>query len=211
MTDIIFADQLSLSGSFTGSFRGQDAAYRLIGIQHIFSGTTAYSASVSDVRAILVECVGGGGSGAGSIPGNAAGGGGGGGGYASKFITNCSASYTCSVGIAGTGSSQLSGQNGGVTSFGNPIVCAASGGNGGDGNGPGGFGGSGSVGDFLVIGSDGDNGIASLQLGGNGGGTVYGGGTTAIGRLYGGGGAGVGGTATPKIGANGVIRVWEYV
>lgn len=142
--------------------------------------------------AIFVECVGsGGGSGgtAATTSQAAAAGGGGGGAYAASLITNPSASYSYTIGTAGSAGSAGNnpGTAGGDTTFGSSLVVAKGGGGGNGssagtafGQQSGGVGGaaSSSTGSITIDGGDGTNGVilsATQAVGGFGGaGAVYG-------------------------------------
>lgn len=183
----------------------------------ITSGTT-FTPSIG-VKALYVECVGGGGAGGGcASPGSgnvSIGGGGGGGGYAAVWVLVPKSSYTIAVGAGGTGVSGAAGNAGGATTFDSPSICTAGGGNGGSFTAatttlqptPGAAAGSGTTGTLLLTGQDGGNaliiGVGSAQaVSGAGGGSELGGGSGgarsglntnaagAAGHNYGGGGAG---------------------
>lgn len=193
------------------------------------------------ITAILVECIGAGGGAAGVataagtanvVPG------GGGGGYAEKFIANPDASYAYSVGAGGAGGAagDNPGSTGGNTTFGSPSVCTATGGTGGTTGGTGtasniaggpGNGGAGTVGDILLTGSDGGNGIrlsGTIGASGTGGAAARGGGTVRAKSAAGAGANGFapGGGAQGALvlngsaavaggsGADGRIVVWEF-
>jgi hypothetical protein len=97
------------------------AAYTLRGITTYTTGSGTYTVP-DGVRALFVECVGGGG-GAGGIVGATLGlgivAGGGGGGYSCKLYTSLSATYAYEVGAGGAGGAAASnGSTGGNTIFG---------------------------------------------------------------------------------------------
>jgi len=116
------------------------SGYTLKGITYLTSGTAATYTTPANVRAIYVECVGGGGGG-GGVDGQGSGtgggaGGGAGGGYVAKLITSPSATYTYTIGAGGTGGA--AGANGGTvggdTTFTDgTITLTATSGNGGGG------------------------------------------------------------------------------
>lgn len=194
-------------------------------------------------RALMVECIGGGGGGGGAL-GTAtttmSAAGGGGGGYARKFVTSPAASYTYTIGAAGSAGANTgtAGGAGGGTSFGATSVCTATGGSGGGtGNaaatGPvqtstGGAGGivSGTIGDLVLRGGDGLGGLrwsGTAGASGAGGAAACGGGAVqgnanqaagSAGSQYGGGGSGALSTSTTGFaggaGAAGCIIVTEY-
>jgi hypothetical protein len=226
------------SGSFTVDTYGRVTAvtnvtaYHLKGITYLTSGTSATYTTPSNVRAIYVECIGGGGGG-GGVDGQGAGtgagaGGGGGGGYVAKLITSPSASYTYTVGAGGTGgaSGANNGANGSATTFTDgTITLTADGGNAGGGHTASASnayynqvaGGDGSGGDIVVGGQKGgarSRGNFVQYYGGYGGGSFFGqggggnGGTNATGTAgtrygCGGGGGGVDSTTTNYAGGDG--------
>jgi hypothetical protein len=177
----------------------------------------------SNVKYIKVRMVAGGGNGGnGGITGGTVetgGGGGGGGGYIEAYITSPSASYSYTVGSAGSGSTFggfLTAQSGSVGSSG-----ALSG--------DGGAGGGGSiiatpgVTGFVSFGQGGGGGdrddLSATTSGGVGGSSVLGGGGRSIisnsssGAAFGFGGGGAGGRGPTGIGGsgkNGIIIIEEY-
>jgi hypothetical protein len=214
------------------------SGYRLIRIFMITAGGT-YTPTAG-TRALYVECTGGQGGGGGcpATTANAStSGGGGGGAYAASWITTVAASYAVTIGAGGSGGAAgaNAGGNAGDTLFGS--VITAKGGLGGSaGTAPGtaataAYGGAtqtGSVGDLVINGSAGTTGVvisgglAALGLGGftpvlgtigsaAAGTWIIAG--SAGGRTAGDGSANVG-TAPAAAGgggANGVIRVWEFM
>lgn len=207
---INFAGPVAASGT---------AAYLLKGITYLTSGTAATYTTPSNVRAIYVECVGGG-AGGGGVDGQGAGTGGGGGGGSgagcvAKLITSPSATYTYTVGAGGTGGTAgpNNGVDGGNTTFaGGSVTLTAGGGNAGLGitaassnaNYLGSAGGTGSGGDIVIGGQRGGartRGNFAQYFGGAGSGSVFGvggggsGGANAAGdagTMYGAGGGGGG-------------------
>ena len=201
---------VSNNSSWYGDISTGSAAYNLVSIRTFTTGTT-YAPTVG-TRAIMIEMVGGGGSGqAGSTPtaGNAScGGGGGSGGYARKFFTgvNLASSYTYSVGSGGVGpaAGTSPGATGGDTTFTGPgsVTVTAFGGAGGltstlttstftPAIGPGGAGGAVSTnGDVNIGGEGGDYCIATNNdgpyiIGGKGGAGMFGGAGTPDYRVAG--------------------------
>lgn len=165
----------------------------------------------SDVGSIKVRGVGGGGGCAGGPIGAC---GAGAGGYFEKYIASALASYTVTVGAAGS----ISGGVGGTTSF--DIVCSAVGGSGALGGVIlGSPGGSATGGDVNTQGGGGQYGGAwsSNNYFGGGGCSFFGGGapgainntTGSVGAVNSGGGAS-GGTTTGAIGGSGIVIVDEY-
>lgn len=190
-------------------------------------------------KAILVECVGGGGSG-GSVAGVASasgvGGAGAGGSYANKLIASPAASYAYVVGAGGAApaAGANNGNAGGDTTFGATLVVAKGGGGG---NGitastiyegaAGGVAQAGSVGDVTIAGSDGTTGIslsATAQVPSLGGAAASGGGSTrpgnslstggGAGKAPGGGGTGAAANSATSqpggAGAGGIIVITEF-
>lgn len=110
-------------------------AYTLRSIQYLTSGTAATYTTPSNCRALRVICLGGGGGG-GGVDGQGAGtagvgGGGQAGGFVERFITSPQASYTYTIGAAGTAGAGLSGGNGGdggTTTFSGGAVSMSAGG-----------------------------------------------------------------------------------
>jgi len=206
-----------------GTYQSTAATPGLIRAPQILTSGTSYT-TPSNCNHIYVEVVGGGG---GSAPGYCAGGGGGGGYSAKYFSVSPSTAYTYAIGAGGT-----AGGNGGTTSFTGPaaVTIQATGGStstGGtgtqNGNGLGGAGGIGSGGDLNVTGQGGSGGVAGMNglygNGGQGGSSVLGGGgygnnsgAGIPGGVYGGGAGGCGYvTQTGAAGAQGVIRIWEFI
>ena len=207
-------------------------AYRLKGITYLTSGTAATYTTPANVRAIYVECVGGG-AGGGGVDGQGAGtgagaGGGSGAGCVAKLITSPSATYTYTIGAGGAGgaSGVNNGVDGGNTTFTDgTITLTGSGGNGGLGlqasatnaNYQGAAGGDGSGGDIVIGGQRGGartRGNFAQYFGGFGGGSIFGqgnggaGGTNAAGEAAvrygcGGGGGGTDGTTSNYAGGAG--------
>jgi hypothetical protein len=214
------------------------ATYRLKQIVTLLSGTT-YTPTPG-TTAIYVEAVGAGAGGGGVTTDSAnsgGGGGGAGGGYAYKWILNPKASYTYAIGAGGAGGANGTGTTGGDTTFDSPSVVTAKGGAGGGGstasvapkidNGGNGVGGG--VGDHSWPGSSGDPGVAmsvTVCRSGSGGPSALGG-AGATGRKVqgvgnsaaansGGGGSGAnmisgGASVAGGNGADGFIRIWEFV
>lgn len=190
------------------------AAYTLRSIQTYTSGSGTYTVP-SGVRALYVECVGGGG-GAGGVDGQGAGtaaasGGGGGAGYCAKLITSLEASYSYAVGAGGAGGTAgaNNGSAGDASTFsGGTVSMSAGGGGGGAGvtaashaGGSPGDAGTSSGGDLNLTGGVGpysrvySANYTSLSLGGAGAGPLGGqmkiytaANTGATGNSYGGGG-----------------------
>jgi len=207
-------------------------AYHLKGITYLTSGTAATYTTPANVRAIYVECIGGG-AGGGGVDGQGAGtgagaGGGGGGGYVAKLITSPSASYTYTVGAGGTGGAAgaNNGASGNATTFTDgTITLTADGGTAGGGHTASASnahynqvaGGDGSGGDIVIGGQRGGartRGNFAQYYGGYGGGSFFGqggggaGGSNAAGSAgtrygCGGGGGGVDGTTSNYAGADG--------
>jgi hypothetical protein len=203
----------------------------LIRAPQILTSGTSYT-TPSNCTSIYVECVGGGGGSGGNAGSPSGSGGGGGGSYSAKYFTvTGSTSYTYAIGAGGTAgnsSGPSGGGTGGSTTFTvSATTITAAGGVGGVQSNtnatPGSAGGVGSGGDFNF--SGGPGGSASLSsngFGGNGGNSIFGGGgkgsSNAAGNNgvnYGGGAGGPSGGNSASnwvgnIGAQGVIRVWEY-
>lgn len=206
-------------------------------VQTFTSGTAATYTTPANCTRIDVEIVGGGAGGGGcasSAAAAGAAGGGGGGGYCFKRYNSPAATYTYTVGAAGTGGAagNNNGTNGGNTTF---DVMTAGGGNLGFGSGAaaspsfvaGGGGGTASGGDINIgggAGGHGAKGSANEAYGGHGGSSFFAGqiigaiDATAAGNPgngNGGGGAGGvninnGGTRAGGDGTVGLIRVTEY-
>jgi hypothetical protein len=109
------------TGTISASPSG--AGLLLNGITYLTSGTAATYTTPTGVRALYVECVGGGG-GSGGVDGQGSGtaaisGPGAGGGYCAKLITSPSATYTYTIGAGGAGgaSGANNGTTGGTTTF----------------------------------------------------------------------------------------------
>ena len=206
-----------------GTYQGTASVPGLIRAPQILTSGTSYT-TPSNCNHIYVEVVGGGG---GSTAGYCAGGAGGGGYSAKYFTVSPSTAYTYSIGAGGS-----AGGNGGTTSFTGPsaTTISATGGQTGtggtgtqNGNGLGGAGGIGSGGDINVAGQGGGGGIGGMNglygNGGTGGSSYLGGGgygnnsgAGIPGGLYGGGASGCGYvTQTGAAGAQGVIRIWEFI
>lgn len=195
---------VDLQGGLT---RAATAAYLMKGFQEYTSGSGVYTVP-TNVRAILVECLGAGG-GSGGCDGQGANtcansAGGGAGGYVMKWIASPAASYSYAVGALGAAgaSGANAGSNGGDTTFsGTGTSITAGGGVGGAGRTGvggsnmfnGGAGGTATGGDLNVPG----------QPGGNSG--VLGGDPTVVANggssMYGAGGVGSADTTTPTAGA----------
>jgi hypothetical protein len=220
---------INLVGPVTSS---GTASYLLKTIRYLTSGTAATYDTPDYVRAIYVECVGGG-AGGGGVDGQGAGtgvggGGGSGGGYVAKLITSPSASYTYTIGAGGAGgaSGVNNGSSGSNTTFTDgTITLNGNGGNGGLGllgsasnaNYQGAAGGDGSGGDIVIGGQRAgprSRGNFAQYFGGFGGGSVFGqgdggaGGTNAAGEAAvrygcGGGGGGSDGTSSNYAGGAG--------
>jgi hypothetical protein len=196
----------------------------------------------SGVRSLYVEVIGGGGGSAGALGTGSSGasaGGGAGGSYAAKYYASPAASYTYTIGGAGSAgaATPTAGGKGGDTTFGTTTPLTGFGGGGSaipvagtaaglSGNGGSPTGGSpSSNGDVFIAGSAGCMGIrysASGGLGGYGGNSTWGGSSASAGSLnfagqpglnYGGGAAGAtSGNATGQAGAaggQGAIKVTE--
>ena len=198
------------------------------------SGTYTVPAGI---ESIVVECIGGGGSGAGSLGGGstfASSGGGGSGGYCRSFIVSPSASYAYAVGAGGAAPSAgaNAGNAGAASTFGSAFISAGGGAGGSFGTAvsasvtafaSAGSGGTPSGSDVDVAGNAGAFGIAaSGNLGsGAGGSGYYGGGAKAIANATGNGnagsvgGGGSGSTSTTVsyaggAGGDGQIIIWEF-
>ena len=199
------------------------AAYLLKGITYLTSGTALTYTTPANVRALYVECVGGGGGG-GGVDGQGAGtgagaGGGSGGGYVAKLITSPSATYTYTVGAGGAGGTAgaNNGAAGGNTTFaGGAISLSADGGSAGGGHTASASnayynqvaGGDGSGGDVVIGGQNGgarSRGNFTQYYGGYGGGSIFGqggggaggsGSAGSAGTRYGGGGGGAANEST---------------
>ena len=232
--------QQAQARSNTGSIGG-------ISIQK-FTASGTYTPAPG-MKCCVIECVGGGGGGGGCAVADtnqiSYGGGGGGAGSYSRKIASASdigVSLPVTIGAAGAagmgGINTGQGGNGGTTSVGN--LCVANGGAGGVWGGPygstqGGAGGVAGSGDFVVPGSSGSNGIATLYpsslmavSGGGGGASYFGGaprgafagypstsnGVSAAGYGNGGGGSAVNNIqSTPTnggAGAPGIVIITEY-
>ena len=195
------------------------------------TGSYTASAGVTTQSVLYIECFGGGQSGAGGVSAQQSGdgaAGGSAGGYSAVFVragTVLSTPYTCSVGAGGASPAVgVSVQNAGgdtLVTSGSTVICLA----------PGGGSATPAVGDLKVAGAAGGVGLDSPAIGGFGGaGLLGGGGTPAMapantpvnggaGAWYGSGGAGGAsqgdvGNATGSrggAGANGFIRIWEYI
>jgi hypothetical protein len=211
--------------------------FRLVKVTDVFQGTTTYTPT-SGVNALYVEAIGGGAAGGGGATssGNLSlGSGGGGGAYSAIFITSPKASYACVIGAGGAGVNGTTGGVGTDTTFDSPSICTAKGGAGGttlaagtsvvtQNGAAGGASGSG-VGDIKMDGGDGGWGIrlsASVGQGGQGGispmsGAAVGSNAVGVGgagKQYGGGGGGAMTTGTQNVGgagANGLLRIWEFI
>ena len=200
------------------------------------SGTAATYTKPGGITSILVEVVGGGGGGGGSTGGASTasiGAGGGAGGYARLWVPSASATYTYTVGAAGTGgtSGGGGGGTGGTTTF-SASSLQATGGFGGNGmaaigaasssqsiGGPGGIGSNGNINAQGAPGSYGSTTLGAV-VPSFGGSSHYGGGaiTTAVGAgtaasNYGSGGGG-GYSITTSVaggaGSAGLIIIWEF-
>jgi len=226
-----------------GLQRGGVNAYALRSVTYLTSGTAATYTTPTGCRALRVTAIGAGGGG-GGVDGQgagtaAAGGGGGPGAEVVKFITSPEASYTYTIGAAGTGGAAGAndGAAGGNTTFaGGAVNLAANGGAGGAGitgasgntSGGAGAGGTGTGGDLNIEGSrqarartvgstiyiGGLGGSTRFGAGGNSGSILAdGAGQAASGYGSGGGGASVAGAATNYAGGDGtggLIIVEEY-
>jgi hypothetical protein len=203
-------------------------------IRKAFLASQTYTTPVG-IKALYVECVGGGGAGGGAPVASSnlsLGSGGGGAGYSATYIDAPIASYLITIGAGGAGVSGANGNNGGNTSFGS--VCISAGGFGGQilaaGTSQafilGSVGGAGSTGDVLAQGSSGEYGhrlSASLGISGAGGTSAFGYGGSNIPRIatlngnngypYGGGGSGAfttGAAQTGGTGGDGICLVTEF-
>jgi len=115
--------------------------YLLKGITYLTTGTSATYTTPTGVRALYVECAGGGG-GSGGVDGQGSDTGGvsvpgAGGGYCAKLITSPSATYTYTIGAGGAGgaSGENDGTSGGTTTFTDgTLTLTATGGTFGDGD-----------------------------------------------------------------------------
>jgi hypothetical protein len=199
-----------------GTFGAVSSIGRLYNITRYATAGSGTYTKPANINRLLVRAIGGGGGGGGCSGGGA--GGGGGGGYGDLFITSPAASYSYTVGAAGTGggTSGTNGGNGGATTI---AGISAGGGNGGTGStgsgGAGGAGGSTSGGGANMRGGGGSS--NSSAFGGNGGNCVLAGGGNggsssagAGGTTGGGGGGGAGTSAVGGIGGAGYIEIWEF-
>lgn len=213
-----------------GSVRGPQGVEGPAGAQaaptrQIFTSGAGTYTRPDNVIAILVECIGGGGGGGGAGAGGNGTGcvgvaqGGAAGQYASKLIANPSASYAYSVGVGGPkgGSAPTAGTAGGDTTFGTTVVRAKGGAGGAAGGatyiganggttGVGGASGSeaNGIGDVVVAGGSGGNGIA--MTGGNGSTTRFAHGACGGASYFGSGGQGGVGTGAATPGIDGFAR-----
>jgi hypothetical protein len=205
------------------------------------SGTAAIYTTPAGINNLLIEAWGGGGAGGGAV-GTAvtvgAGGGGGSGAYSRNFTTSPAATYTYTVGAAGTPGAvgNNPGGNGGSTTF--DSLVTAGGGTGGSGDAGSanshftlpGAGGTASSGIYNAAGQPGQYGFTSLiayGIGGSGGNTSlgmgggqfassaadsngYNGGT----NTGGGGGGGISANTVASVsggyGGSGLIIIWEF-
>jgi hypothetical protein len=145
----------------------------------------------TDIKKVMVYCVGGGG-GAGSPPAETGGAGGGGGGCAIELIdVSGTGSETVTIGAGGAGGTggTANGASGGVSSFGS--FCSASGGATSQSNGRG-NGGAGGIG---------TGGLINFRGNGGGGGAYEKEGSAGGGSFFAGGAAGTQGTSEPGINA----------
>jgi hypothetical protein len=211
--------------------------YRLVRIVTLPTGTGSYTPTLG-VRALYVECIGGGSAGGGAATSSASlslGSGGAAGGYSAVWLTGAAVktTYTVAVGAGGTGVAGAAGNNGADTTFDVPSVCTGKAGTGGitiaagtTATGTVGGAGSPGIGDITIPGGGGFQALrisATAGMSGAGGSSFFGGG--ARGRcdqnlnnglnadVPGGGGGGAITTSTQFAGgngANGLIRVWEF-
>lgn len=209
--------------------------------QILTSGTAATYTTPAGINSILVDCYGGGAAGGGisvGVGGGAAAGGGGSGSWARKYIPSPAATYTYTVGAAGSPGTAGNnpGGNGGDTTF---STITAGGGIGGTGQpsssaGPGATGGNGGTatgGDVNMKGGDGQSGVIppGIGIGGQGGNSILsssggrisasvgtstaGNAATGLNNGCGGGGASgqsVSATKAGGAGISGLIIVWEF-
>lgn len=173
-TGAILADSTEIDVQGAGTAISPFTMVPILGGMKSLTVLTASSGTYTTpagIRAILIECIGGGGGGRGcSAPDAtfplASGGGGGGGGYANKFVASPAASYPYAVGSGGAGGvGDIVGSAGGTTTFGSASICTATGGAAGSGSGGpsnsapllGGdaAGGAGTVGDLKLAGGPG--------------------------------------------------------
>lgn len=174
----------SITIASTGSSTGTLASFQVL-----TTGTAATYTKPAGITNILVEVLGGGGGGGGmnsAVAGASAAGGGGGGGYARKLITSAAATYTYTVGAAGTlgGAGNNPGGAGGTSSFSTISSTGGAGGTGGTNSAAsgvdagGGAGGVGSGGDINITGNAGDVGLiftpVGVSTGGAGANTFFG-------------------------------------
>ena len=197
-------------------------------VVNIFNGTGSYTASAG-VTSLFVECIGGGQSGQAAVSSQqagSAGNGGDAGSYAAFHISSSllvATGYPVSVGAGGAAPSPGSNQNNGAdTTFtsGSTVIVLA----------PGGGSTSTPVGDTTILGTDGHAGNNETTVSGAGSPGPWGGGARAqqagagpidgkAGKGFGSGGSGgasrgdMGKSTGAKggAGANGLIRVWEYI
>jgi hypothetical protein len=181
------------------------------------SGSGTYT-TPANVKAIFVQCWGGGGSGGGGNGASGRGVGGGGGGYSQKLIASPSATYSYAVGAGGTAATQgNNGNTGGTTTFGTSLLTCNGGTGGATATGvvmAGVSGGAASGGDLNITGGGSItlNGAAFAAPGGNSplggsGGTVN---VTDPGVAPGGGGANANYTGSSGAGATGTILITEF-
>lgn len=214
-------------------------SYRLVKIRTILKGTVTYTPTAG-VRALLIECIGGGGAGGTAGTNNVANsdtaGGGGGGGYSRTLsITNVAGAHDVIVGAGGSAGVSAATDTVFEDSLGN-VICVGKAGAAGAAVGqsaaaktaPGAAGGyaAAATGDFKQQGNCGGPGIGFAtiiqHIGGAGGKGFMGGGggrgTNGVGESsgdYGGGGGGgschgTSGNGLGGDGSEGVIRVWEF-
>jgi hypothetical protein len=222
---------VSSTGQLYRSTASATASGTLIRAPQILTSGTSYT-TPSNCTSIYVECVGGGGGSGGNAGSPSGSGGGGGGGYSSKYFTvTGSTAYTYAIGAGGTAGNSggpSGGGTGGSTTFTvSATTITAAGGVGGVQSNtqaiPGSAGGVGSGGDFNFSGGPGGSASTSGSgFGGQGGNSIFGGGGKGSansagvnGANYGGGASGPSGGNNGNnwagaVGAQGVIRVWEY-
>jgi hypothetical protein len=183
----------------------------------VYTATGSYLKATNNPSFVIVEVIGGGGSGGYSNTASVGFGGGGAGGFSREKIlaSSLASSETVTIGAGGTPPGvNNAGNAGGTSSFG--AFCSATGGSGGaTSGGNGGGGGVGSGGDLNT--SGGAGGSPNGAYSGEGGNSFYSGGprgvTAAVGTAgsFGSGGSGGSGSGGQGgAGGAGLVIVWEY-
>lgn len=214
-SELTLGTNLSMSGNTLNASGGIS-----IITPQIFTSSGTYTPT-SGMKYCIIEVLGGGGAGGGSI-GNNQGFGGAYGGYARKVVSAATigASQTVTIGAGGTGVSGASGNAGGTTSVGS--IISATGGSGG----PVGnsttplLGGIGSSGDINIRGASTPQGIFGIVIGSTGASGPYGagaiGGSSANGSSASnnsgaGGGGSYAATFTGGAGGSGIVIITEFI